>query len=199
MHDDVMDGSLTRRGLTTIHTEFAGLHREAGWRGEPRRFGEGVAVLAGDRAAVLADRLLRGAPLAAVELWHELKLEVDVGQYLDLLGTVRSNTDLAAAQRIARYKSRKYTVERPLQQRLGDPSPRFRPMAKRWARRFNRGMISSACLATPPRWGSRLGRSFPHHSPQIGSRLSRRWRGSSPTEPLRLHRAPTISPWELVG
>ena len=115
MHDDVMDGSLTRRGLTTIHTEFAGLHREAGWRGEPRRFGEGVAILAGDLAAVLADRLLQGAPPAAWELWHELKLEVDVGQYLDLLGTVRGSTDLATAQRIARYKSGKYTVERPLQ------------------------------------------------------------------------------------
>lgn len=114
IHDDVMDGSVTRRGITTIHTEFSGLHRESSWRGEPRRFGEGVAILAGDLAAVLADRLLLGAPPAAQAIWHELKIEVDVGQYLDLIGTVRGSTDLATAERIARYKSGKYTVERPL-------------------------------------------------------------------------------------
>jgi geranylgeranyl diphosphate synthase type I len=114
MHDDVMDGSGTRRGLATIHTEFAGLHREHGWRGEPRRFGEGVAILAGDLAAVYADRLMASAPEQARLLWHELEVEVDVGQYLDLLGTARGGTDLRVARRIARYKSGKYTIERPL-------------------------------------------------------------------------------------
>jgi len=114
MHDDVMDGSATRRGLATIHTEFGGLHREHGWRGEPRRFGEGVAILAGDLSAVFADRLVSTAPDAARQLWHELEVEIDVGQYLDLLGTARGGTDLRVARRIARYKSGKYTIERPL-------------------------------------------------------------------------------------
>ena len=114
MHDDVMDGSATRRGLATIHTEFAGLHREHGWRGEPRRFGEGVAILAGDLSAVFADRLVATAPDTARHLWHELEVEIDVGQYLDLLGTARGGTDLRVARRIARYKSGKYTIERPL-------------------------------------------------------------------------------------
>ncbi len=114
MHDDVMDGSATRRGLATIHTEFAGLHREHVWRGEPRRFGEGVAILAGDLSAVFADRLVSTAPDTARQLWHELEVEIDVGQYLDLLGTARGGTDLRVARRIARYKSGKYTIERPL-------------------------------------------------------------------------------------
>lgn len=114
MHDDVMDGSTTRRGLATIHTEYAGLHREHDWRGEPRRYGEGVAILAGDLSAVFADRLVATTPPVARHLWHELKVEIDVGQYLDLLGTARGGTDLAAARRIARYKSGKYTIERPL-------------------------------------------------------------------------------------
>ena len=35
---------------------------DGGWRGEARRFGEGVAILVGDLAFVYADRLLRGAP-----------------------------------------------------------------------------------------------------------------------------------------
>lgn len=114
MHDDVMDGSPTRRGTRTIHVEFADGHERDGWRGEARRFGEGVAILVGDLAAVYADRLMLDAPAAARRIWHELEIELEVGQYLDVLGTARGGTDLATARRIARYKSGKYTIERPL-------------------------------------------------------------------------------------
>lgn len=114
IHDDVMDRSATRRGTATIHTEFAERHATAGWRGDPHHFGEGVAILVGDVAHVYADRLMTGAPVPALEIWHELRIEVNVGQYLDLAGTVRGSTDLATAQRISRYKSGKYTIERPL-------------------------------------------------------------------------------------
>jgi geranylgeranyl diphosphate synthase type I len=114
MHDDVMDGSATRRGTPTIHVEFAGAHARGRWRGEGRRFGEGVAILVGDLAGVYADRLLDGAPPDARRVWDELKIELNVGQYLDVLGTARGGTDLDVARRIARYKSGKYTIERPL-------------------------------------------------------------------------------------
>ena len=114
IHDDVMDGSATRRGTPTIHTEFAERHRAARWRGDALHFGEGVAILVGDVAHVYADRLMTGAPEPAMEIWHELRIEVNIGQYLDLAGTVRGDTDLATARRISRYKSGKYTIERPL-------------------------------------------------------------------------------------
>jgi len=114
VHDDVMDGSDTRRGRPTVHLEFGDLHNRHGWRGESRRFGEGMAILIGDLAEVFADRLLDAAPPAATAVWHELKVELNVGQYLDVLGTARPGTDLATAHRIARYKSGKYTIERPL-------------------------------------------------------------------------------------
>ena len=39
---------------------------------------------------------------------------MNIGQYLDILGTARGDTDHAGARRIASYKSGKYTVERPL-------------------------------------------------------------------------------------
>jgi geranylgeranyl diphosphate synthase type I len=115
VHDDVMDGSATRRGVPAIHTEFADRHRRAGWRGEARRFGEGVAILAGDVAHVYADRLMSGAPPAALALWHELRIELNVGQYLDIEATARAAVDIDTARRIARYKSGKYTIERPLE------------------------------------------------------------------------------------
>jgi geranylgeranyl diphosphate synthase type I len=114
VHDDVMDGSDRRRGIATAHRAFDDRHRAAGWRGEPRRFGEGVAILIGDLAFVYADMLL--APIApdARHVWDELRVELNIGQYLDMLGTAQGEPDVAAARRISTYKSGKYTVERPL-------------------------------------------------------------------------------------
>ena len=73
-----------------------------------------MAILAGDLAFVYADELLRGAPAPAWDVWNELRVELNIGQYLDILGTARRARDMATAGRIARYKSGKYTVERPL-------------------------------------------------------------------------------------
>jgi len=114
IHDDVMDGSDRRRGVPTVHRAFGDRHRADGWRGESRRFGEGVAILVGDVAFVYADALLAGIDTGARRVWDELRIELNIGQYLDLLGTARGDTDLVTARRIATYKSGKYTVERPL-------------------------------------------------------------------------------------
>jgi geranylgeranyl diphosphate synthase type I len=114
VHDDVMDGSDTRRGKVTAHVDFGERHSVGTWRGEARRFGEGVAILIGDLSHVYADLLLDGAHADVAPIWHELRLELNIGQYLDLLGTARADRDPAMARRIARYKSGKYTIERPL-------------------------------------------------------------------------------------
>ncbi|HET7722266.1 MAG TPA: polyprenyl synthetase family protein [Acidimicrobiales bacterium] len=114
VHDDIMDGSATRRGTDTIHVLFESGHALDGWRGEARRFGEGVAILVGDLAFVYADQLLAGAPPAAHQVFTELRIEVNVGQYLDLLGTARGRATEATARRNSRFKSGKDTVERPL-------------------------------------------------------------------------------------
>ncbi len=114
IHDDIMDGSETRRGASTVHTEFSAEHRAGAWNGEARRFGEGVAILIGDLAEVFADRLMISSPPAAFGAWSQLKIEVNIGQYLDVLGAARGGTDLETSRRIAHYKSGKYTIERPL-------------------------------------------------------------------------------------
>jgi geranylgeranyl diphosphate synthase type I len=114
VHDDVMDGSDRRRGTDTAHRVFATLHEAAGWRGEARRFGEGVAILVGDLAFVYADLLMADAPRQARDIYDELRVELNIGQYLDVLGTARGGVGLATARRIASYKSGRYTVERPL-------------------------------------------------------------------------------------
>jgi geranylgeranyl diphosphate synthase type I len=114
VHDDVMDGSALRRGHPTAHLEFSTRHAEEAWRGEPRRFGEGVAILVGDLAHVYADRLAIGFSGQALDVWNELRVELIVGQLLDMFGTAGRETDREAARLIARYKSGKYTIERPL-------------------------------------------------------------------------------------
>jgi len=113
-HDDVMDDADTRRGQPTTHAVAAAQHAERGWAGESRRFGEGVAILVGDLAFVYADQLLEGAPVEAMRIWNELRIELNIGQYLDIVGSVQSVRDVTKAERICRYKSGKYTIERPL-------------------------------------------------------------------------------------
>ena len=113
-HDDVMDGSATRRGEPTTHVVMSQLHEKHSWVGESRRFGEGAAILVGDLAFVYADQLLLGAPQPVWSIWNELRVELNFGQYLDMLGSANSERRLVKAERICRYKSGKYTIERPL-------------------------------------------------------------------------------------
>jgi len=113
-HDDIMDGAATRRGEPTAHVRFADEHRRGGWAGEPRRFGEGASLLVGDLAFALSDVLLGDVPPVVRAVWHELRLEVNVGQYLDVLGAARGERRVEIADLICRFKSGKYTIERPL-------------------------------------------------------------------------------------
>jgi geranylgeranyl diphosphate synthase type I len=114
VHDDVMDDSPVRRGSPSIHAQFVDRHEAAGWRGESRRFGESVAILVGDLAFVYADQLLRGAPADALDVFTELRVEVNIGQYLDVKAGYDGRHARDRARRISVLKSGKYTVERPL-------------------------------------------------------------------------------------
>jgi geranylgeranyl diphosphate synthase type I len=114
LHDDIIDGSLTRRGEPTSHTRYIAKHQDSNWAGEARRFGEGAVILIGDLAFVYADQLMIGANSMTKKVWNEMRVEVNIGQYLDLLGSAQRERNLTKAERVCRYKSGKYTVERPL-------------------------------------------------------------------------------------
>jgi geranylgeranyl diphosphate synthase type I len=140
-HDDLIDASATRRGRPTLHVWFTERHRDAGWRGEPERFGLAVAVLLGDLAFAWADDMLAAAGLPEAvarrvrPVWASMRTELVGGQFLDLAGQVGAElvvtrTDhepghpftgedpeaiLASAMRVNRFKTAAYTVERPLQ------------------------------------------------------------------------------------
>lgn len=120
MHDDVMDGSATRRGAPSVHERFAATHRASGWDGPPAGFGRAAAILLGDLALVWADEMLGWAGLAEAALvrarpaYDDMRTEVMAGQYLDVLAQAQPTISTERALAVARYKSAKYTIERPL-------------------------------------------------------------------------------------
>jgi geranylgeranyl diphosphate synthase, type I len=120
IHDDVMDGSDTRRGLPAAHRRFATLHRGNGWLGSPEGFGVGAAILLGDLCLSWADELLMSSGLPSDALsrgkpvYDIMRTELMAGQYLDLLEQAMGGGSAARAMRVVRFKSAKYTIERPL-------------------------------------------------------------------------------------
>ncbi len=122
VHDDVMDGSDRRRGRPSAHRQFADLHIVAGWAGPPEGFGHGAAIVLGDLCLAWSDELLRGCGLpadrvaAAGAVFEAMRTEVIGGQYLDLVAQAAvDDASVARAMRVLRFKTAKYSVERPLQ------------------------------------------------------------------------------------
>jgi len=117
-HDDLMDGSDTRRSRPSLHRRFEQHHRDRGFVGEPERFGASVAILLGDLMLSWVDEQFRSSalPRALKSLpWLDLcKTEVAAGQYLDVLAQATGSLSVAQAMVVVRLKSAKYTVERPL-------------------------------------------------------------------------------------
>jgi geranylgeranyl diphosphate synthase type I len=120
VHDDYMDASDTRRGRASSHRIFESAHADAGWGGNPQQYGAAAAILLGDLLLTWADELLRrcGLPLAevapALDMFDLCRSEVVAGQFLDVSVQARGAADVDAAMTVLRYKSAKYSVERPL-------------------------------------------------------------------------------------
>jgi geranylgeranyl diphosphate synthase type I len=120
IHDDVMDASDTRRGEPAVHRRFERMHTDHGWEGAPAAFGAGAAILIGDLCLTWSDELLRSsgldvaAQLRARPVFDLMRTEVIAGQYLDVHAQATADSSLQRASTVARYKSAKYTVERPL-------------------------------------------------------------------------------------
>ncbi|MFN2625208.1 MAG: polyprenyl synthetase family protein [Mycobacteriales bacterium] len=148
IHDDVMDGSETRRGRPAVHRRFAALHRGEAWRGSPESFGAAAAILLGNMCLIWSDQMLHSAALdddalrRARSTYDEMRVELMAGQYLDILESALGGASVERALRVARYKSGRYTIERPL--RLG----------------AELAGASTSALSTLARYGLPLGDAF---------------------------------------
>jgi geranylgeranyl diphosphate synthase type I len=120
VHDDYMDASDTRRGRPATHKAFEALHRDRGWSGDPEQYGASAAILLGDLLLSWADEMLRrcGMPhdvvREALAFFDTTRSEVIAGQFLDVSVQARGESDVEQAMRVLRYKSAKYSIERPL-------------------------------------------------------------------------------------
>jgi geranylgeranyl diphosphate synthase, type I len=113
IHDDVMDETAVRRGVPSSHVHLADVAKDRGLA-EADRVGRAGAVLAGDLAAVLADMLLleSGFPpdrlASGLARYDRMRVEMAVGQHLDLVGAERD------PRRLAGLRGGAYTVRGPL-------------------------------------------------------------------------------------
>ena len=124
LHDDVMDGSDTRRGRPAAHRRMANLHRGNGWTGDGEQFGESAAILAGDLCLSWSDEMLSrsGLPVDALgrgrEVFDLMRTQLMGGQFLDVLEQVLTEADgggtVERARRVIHFKSAKYSIEHPL-------------------------------------------------------------------------------------
>ncbi|MDP3968670.1 MAG: polyprenyl synthetase family protein [Nocardioides sp.] len=120
VHDDFMDASDTRRGRPAAHRAFAAHHDAQGWPGSAEQYGGAAAILLGDLLLTWSDELLRtcGLPDAqvadALVVLDHTRSEVVAGQFLDVSVQARGRGSVEEAMRVLRYKSAKYSVERPL-------------------------------------------------------------------------------------
>lgn len=161
VHDDVMDGSDTRRGAPAAHRQFEGLHAADDRLGEPEPFGRAGAILLGDLLVMWSVEMLEQAGLptavapAAYAIAQRMRTEVTCGQYLDVTAQSRPfgaelDHALSAANRVVEYKSARYTVYRPAQ--LGAAI----------------GGGSASALDALAAYGSPLGRAFQFRDDLLG-------------------------------
>lgn len=114
IHDDLMDRSPERRGAPSSAMQLTEQARRRGSL-DPGRAGASLALLAGDLAAVLADRLLleSGFPpdrlVGALDRYHRMRIDMALGQGMDVTGGDIERTTAAA------LRGGSYTVEGPLQ------------------------------------------------------------------------------------
>ena len=182
IHDDIMDNSPTRRGTTTVHVANARRVTAQGWHGEARRYGEGVAILVGDLGHVYADQLIGSVSHHARRIWDELRIELNLGQYLDMRAAAAGELDSGTAQQVATFKTALYTIVRPLQLGAslhGKPDPDL--------------------LEDLDRFGRPLGRAFQLRDDALGLTGNAQWLGKPVGDDLREGKPTEIVSYALGG
>lgn len=126
VHDDVLDGSDTRRGKPSTHRRVESLHREQQWHGDAAAFGEAGAVLAGDLALMCCQRALIDAltelpeqtATTVSQLFLDMSDIVTLGQYADMRAAAAPLSALGEQETeirtVMRSKTASYTAEFPL-------------------------------------------------------------------------------------
>lgn len=134
VHDDLIDGSATRRGLPAAHRALAAWYanqRQSEVTSPPTetpgaattdRFGAAASIILGDLLAAWSTEMAEASRIDPDELnrarpyLHRMRSEVNLGQYLDLLAEhgLAGGDPATVARHVAALKTSAYTVARPL-------------------------------------------------------------------------------------
>ncbi|MFC1789905.1 polyprenyl synthetase family protein [Patescibacteria group bacterium] len=121
IHDDWIDGDLTRRGKPTVYTQYGKLHAQRIKKGEGKRWAASMAITLGDVGNWLGYLLLSEASFPAdlkikamISLGNNLK-KTGYGQFLDFTYDLKPGFDWNKILKIRKLKTAYYTLVMPLQ------------------------------------------------------------------------------------
>jgi len=122
-----MDAATIRRRQPPVHKRIAALGAIKQSKPEPDHYGLSIAILVGDLALSLSDRLFMESGFKPVDLtkaWQplsQMRQDAAAGQYLDISrsgpfkkGAAFENLDPDVASQIARLKTAGYSIRGPL-------------------------------------------------------------------------------------
>lgn len=119
IHDDIMDEDTIRRGQTTIQAFYQAIGEKANAKPTPKRFGENMAICAGDIAFYISWEKLFESNFAkdllvkAATLYAESFTRVAYGQVLDVSSSMKKLTE-SEILLLHRLKTAEYSGALPL-------------------------------------------------------------------------------------
>nr|CBH37355.1 putative geranylgeranyl pyrophosphate synthetase (GGPP synthetase) (GGPS) [Includes: Dimethylallyltranstransferase; Geranyltranstransferase; Farnesyltranstransferase ] [uncultured archaeon] len=121
IHDDIMDEDELRRGKPTFHIEYENICATLFGDDDTRKFGENIAILAGDLLEAYGIDVLTNSRFKeeyitrALQKYAEIVKNVGYGQILDIMSEKKKDITEAEILRIHKLKTASYTIENPLQ------------------------------------------------------------------------------------
>lgn len=119
IHDDIIDNDTLRRGRPTLHKEYEKLF----WKlkiDKPERLGVSLAMLCGDIAYTLANKILCESdfdPGCRTKALSDFQLMINhtaAGEIMDITKESKKSLTVEDIIKTYKYKTAKYTIEGPL-------------------------------------------------------------------------------------
>lgn len=120
IHDDVMDGDLTRYGGANITGIYNGRFKRSLEDSAARHSAESVAILAGELNEFFTFEVLTALDtnnkliLAMMSHYQRVLFETGAGQMLDVMSSLRGEINLSKIEKVNYYKTAQYTITSPL-------------------------------------------------------------------------------------
>lgn len=120
IHDDIIDQDKRRRGKPTVHEYYRKIHQDRYRKGDSRRYGNNMAIMAGDVGAFLAYELLTGSNFSrqriveAAQVLNDFLVKTAYGEIFDVTFDFHEDITWDEILLVRTYKTAYYTIVMPL-------------------------------------------------------------------------------------